>query len=90
MQPLQPLCLSDIVITEAKGSKIILTFAENTVSPFTFALYFLVASLTNLSAKSLVPTPFPLISDSLGHTDRETENTCEGKTTEKHHRQTTL
>ena len=86
MQPLT----SNIVITEAKGSKIILTFAENTVSPFTFALYFLVASLTNLSAKSLVPTPFPLISDSLGHTDRETENTCEGKTAEKPHRQTIL
>ena len=86
MQPLT----SNIVITEAKGSEIILTFAENTVSPFTFALYFPVASLTNLSAKSLVPTPFPLISDSLGHTDRETENTCEGKTAEKPHRQTIL
>ena len=86
MQPLT----SNIAITEAKGSEIILTFTENTVSPFTFALYFLVASLTNLSAKSLVPTPFPLISDSLGHTDRETENTCEGKTAEKPHRQTIL
>ena len=49
------------------------------MSPFTFALYFLVASLTNLAQRtvrsSLVPIPFPLISDSLGHTDRETENT---------------
>ena len=62
-----------------KDSEITLTFAENTVSPFTFALYFLVASLTNLAQRtvrsSLVPIPFPLISDSLGHTDRETENT---------------
>ena len=48
MQPLT----SNIAITEAKGSEIILTFTENTVSPFTFALYFLVASLTNLSAKN--------------------------------------
>ena len=58
MQPLT----SNIVITEAKGSEIILTFAENTVSPFTFALYFLVASLTNLSAKNgekSRPNPLP-------------------------------
>ena len=59
MQPLT----SNIVITEAKGSEIILTFAENTVSPFTFALYFLVASLTNLGAKNgeekSRPNPLP-------------------------------